>query len=684
MIFSYDAFNRLDRPLTYLAKPNKKYIGTIQSRELVTDLCFNNISEITFKVNKYENKEKTLHYDEIEQLMLIEVSYIGWFQITEVDTIGDGENEIKQITALSLENELTTKILTSFGSMGVETDDTGGLDRYCLFSLTDIEHSILHIVMEKAPTWSIGYIDPEITTQYRSFTNDSVDAYSFLTSDVSSEYECIFQFDTFNKQISAYKLANIGDVTSIYLSYRNLIKQIEVKANAPDIKTVMYVAGGDDGGTPLGIIEVNPNGNNYISNFSYYKPWMSSELQAKLDAYEIEYTSRTINFTPAIDTLQTLYEELSSIQNRVPSVEHSTTWDEYGLVELQNEFDYYNQKMSLYLDGSNETSRLNYYNILYGTSGISKALTVRKAEYDVKLLQITNQKTLCESYILDLPSYLGIDLYKELTAYAHYTDFVDDSFITTESMSNDQRLQMKRDLLAMAQTELAKVCKPSYTMTVDAINFTTIPEFKKYSEQMYLGNILTVDYDNDILVESRLLKMHIEWDNLKNFQLTFSSKNRLDEGWAEFAEIQQQASNAATSQTINGTGWNNAKNKVSTVSQYMKSALDTSLQKLKSGVNEEFKIDGTGTLWRKWDDSINDYSPNQMWGVGNGLFMTENSWQNVSLALGELDLGNGVTKYGIAAPLLMGDAILAIPLLWTKMVLPLQIAILLLIKEQIL
>src|SRR5690606_11272281 len=104
---------------------------------------------------------------------------------------------------------------------------------------------ILHIVLEKAPTWKIGFIDPDITTQYRAFNNDSVDAYSFLTTDVSKEFECIFQFDTFEKSISAYKLENIGQLTSIYLSYRNLIKQIDIKSNSSDIKTIMYVAGGD-------------------------------------------------------------------------------------------------------------------------------------------------------------------------------------------------------------------------------------------------------------------------------------------------------------------------------------------------------------------------------------------------------------------------------------------------------
>lgn len=658
MIFSYDAYKRLDRPYVYLAKPNKDYIGTIQARELNTATCFNDISTATFKVNKYEDGEETLHYDDIALLKLIEVTYMGWFQITEINQKGDGNNEYIEVVALSLENEATSKLLTSFGQLGVETDEQGGLDRYCLHDIADTSHSILHIWQQKMPAWSIGYVDPKITKEYRTFTDDEVSAYTFLTSTVSETFECIFQFDSFAQTVSAYKLENIGKMTSIYLSYDNLIKSTALSSNFKDIKTVFTVAGGDDNGTPLGIIEVNPTGNNQITNFSYYKKDMSEALRNKLDLYEVEYNNRLEGFTNATDVLKELYDELGQLKTKIPSDVNSTNWTLYGLDELNTKYNYYNERMSVYIGKTDSTSLANYSSNFVLREAVNAQLTIRKAEVSAKELAIENQRLLCESLTLNLRDYLGENLYKELSRFYHEDTFTDDTFVVTESMTDAEALEMKRELLKMAQDKLAQVCKPSYTLEVDAINFTAIPEFQKYTEQLELGNIITLDFGDGILVESRLLKMNINWDNLDDFSLTFSSKNRLDGFYSEFAEIVSQSSSASTSQHLNGTGWNNAKNKTSTFDEYMNETLDLANQKLKSSENEEFTADSTGTKWKKWLSDQNKYSPNQMWGTGNGLFLTQNSWQSVSMAIGE-GLYNGATVYGVWGEILCGNILLS-------------------------
>lgn len=657
MIFSYDAYKRLDRPYVYLAKPNKDYIGTIQARELNTDLCFNNISTATFKVNKYENGEETLHYNEIDSLKLIEITYLGWFQITEIKQESDGNNEYIEVVALSLENESTSKLLTSFGQLGVESDEQGGLDRYCLYDIADQTHSILHIWLEKMPAWNIGYVDPNITKEYRTFTDDEVSAYTFLTGTVSETFECIFQFDSFTQTVSAYKLENIGENTSIYLSHNNLIKNKSLSSNYSDIKTVFTVAGGDDNGTPLGIIEVNPTGNNQITNFSYYKKDMSEALRNKLDLYEVEYNNRLEGFTDATDVLKTLYDELGQLKTKIPSDVNSTDWTLYGLDELNTKYNYYNERMSIYIGKTDSTSLANYNSNYVLREAVNTQLTIRKTEVAAKELAIENQRLLCESLTLNLRDYLGENLYKELSRFYHEDTFTDDTFIVTESMTDAEALEMKRELLKMAQDKLAKVCKPSYTLDVDAINFTAIPEFIKYSEQLELGNIMTLDFGDDILVESRLLKIHINWDKLDDFSLTFSSKNRLDQGWAEFAEIASQASSSSTSQHLNGTGWNNAKNKSSTFDEYMKSTLDLTKQKLIDSTNQEFIIDSTGAQMRKWNYDTNSYSPNQLWLTNNIIAMSSNSFQNVSLCIGEIEMG-GVNLYGVVADAIVGKLML--------------------------
>lgn len=659
MIFSYDKFNRLERPLLYLANPYKKYFGAIHNVELHTNLCFNSMSELTFKSYQYQNGIQTPYYDEIEVLKLIETSYIGWFQITECVEHGEGNTKYKEVTARTLENELTKKMLTSFGAMGVKTDSQGGLDRYCLYNPLDTAHSILHIVMEKAPLWTVGHIDTEITTEYRTFNEDSIDAYSFLMGNVSKAFECIFVFDTFTRTINAYKLENIGKQTSIFLSHRNVIEHAQMEENADDIYTVMTVSGGDYDGSPLQITDVNPAGTSYICNFDYYYPWFSPELKQKISEYANACEERKSGYSNALLKLKKLLAEAEKINNRLPATSHSVNWNEYGAIELQGEFDYYNQKMSLYLDGRNEMKRQEYYNILYGSHGIANALKQRKQEYQAKQAEILHQQEICNNFILNMESFLGNDLYKELSSYFYFTSFVDDTFVATRTMTDSEILEMKTALFEQAKKKLAEVSHPSYTMTIDSENFTALPKYKSYTEQLSLGCMVTVELEEDRLIYPRLLKMSIDWDNLSNFTLTFSSKENLSDGYINLAEIQQLAQSAATSQALSGIGWDAAKKQTSVVSEFMSNAFNAAKNKLLAGKNEEFKIDGTGTLWRKWVDERNDYSPNQMWGTSNGLFLTNSAWETVDTAIGELYLGtdangNDIIMYGIAAPLLLG------------------------------
>ena len=661
MMFSYDKFSQLEKPTVTLAKPDKRYIGFLKNYDLKTELYFNSISQATFTVHKYENGIKTPHYDEIEVLKLVEIKYVGWFQITQINKVGDGDNERKEVTALSLENELCHILLYSFGEMGIKTDEDGGQDMYCLYNPSDKEHSILHIIMGISPIWTVGHIDEEVATSYHSFTEDSIDAYSFLTGEVSKVYECVFQFDTFDRTISAYKLTNIGQNTSIFLSYRNLINEIQVDEDSADIKTIFNVVGGDYNGNPLVIANVNPTGTNDIINVSYYRNngWFSKALESKYDSYEATLKDRKETYTNELKKLTELIQKRDEIAERMPSTPNSTNWSEYGTKGLQVQFDKYNDLMSTCLDGNRELDRVKYYNILNGTNGIVANQKARKEEYKSAEEEIKTQEEYLDVITVDTVEFFGTDLYKELSAYFRYNDFIDESYVGKKNMSDDKILQMQQDLLEKANKELAKVCKPKYTITINSQNFPAMSKYLKYTEQLYLGNIATIEFEDDTMVEARLLKIVFDWEDYDNFELVFSSKTKLEDGWFEFAEIQQQASSSATSQAISGSGWNEAKKQNTVVADFMNNAFDAAKNKLFAGKNEEFKIDGTGTLWRKWLDYKNDYSPNQMWGTSNGLYLTDSAWATVDTCIGELNVGkdengNDIIMYGIAAPLLLG------------------------------
>lgn len=666
MIFSYNQYQNLERPMVYLAYPNKQVLGTLPAQNLRTKLCFNNISECTFKLNKYADGLPTPFYEDAELCMYLKVTGITWFTITDIAIRGDGENEYKEITANSLEFETCKTYLTSFGALGQEEDEQAGLDRYYLYDVTDKEHSILHIWTQKNPSWGIGFVDPNISSSHRAFQVDRADSYSFLTKDAATVFECVFQFDSENKTVSAYKLENIGKNTSIYLAYRNLIKQLSVKSSEANIKTVYTVAGGnDETNTPLSIADVNPTGNQ-ISNFTYFKRYMSEALRNKLSAYEQKYQEVQPLYTKKLGELQAVYNQIYTLQNKLPASPGSTNWTEYGLIELQIKENYYKTRMSLFLTENKKKNDPNYkyYKESYEYhKQVEQEIEKRKAE-----IQKENDKkdkiskeivTLADA--VNIPTFLGAALYRELSLYVKEDTYTDSSFITTDIMNQSEVLDMKKELLAQAQRELAKVASPAFTMEVDAINFTADFDFYQYTEQLDLGNYVFIDYGDDFVLKARLLQLDLNWDNYSDFSLTFSSMDSLDTEWRVFAEVQAQANGAANSLDINRGGWNAAKESGFEFNKYINSIFDASLQNIQNATNQEVLFDNTGILVRKsLAETGNQYDPRQIWITNQQIAMTTTGWESVGLVFGYVYAEDENDYfYGVAADKLVGTMILS-------------------------
>ena len=69
------------------------------------------------------------------------------------------------------------------------------IDGVRFYNIGNPEKSLLHLVLEKCPDWTIGHVDAALQTMERSFEVTKQDVYSFMTTDISEAFECIFLFD---------------------------------------------------------------------------------------------------------------------------------------------------------------------------------------------------------------------------------------------------------------------------------------------------------------------------------------------------------------------------------------------------------------------------------------------------------------------------------------------------------
>ena len=110
LILNYDIYNRVEPSKIYLSKPKKHLLGVlngVDEQSCNVTLKANNTFTLTFDVSRYVDGEESNYYNNIDVLMELYVSSIGWFKITQSPEINfDGNNERLTVTAESYEIEL--------------------------------------------------------------------------------------------------------------------------------------------------------------------------------------------------------------------------------------------------------------------------------------------------------------------------------------------------------------------------------------------------------------------------------------------------------------------------------------------------------------------------------------------------------------------------------------------------
>lgn len=660
MNFSFNSYDKVNVPNVFLSYPNRKLICQLNVKKLSTPLKISGFSSVSFKIYQYANGAQTRGYDDITIGKYIFVDNIGWFRIDTIKKTIDSTSPGLDITCYDLSKELTQTYLTSFGSMGTETDAQGGLDRYALYDANDQQHSIAHIFMAKNPGWTFAHIDDDISKNHRSFNNDSVSSYEFLTGDVSEAFDCVFIFDGNARTVSAYKPENLGKEIPFVMSFQNLLKEIDIQWKEDDIKTVFHVCGGTDAtGTALSIAGINPDGNDTISNFSYFYKDMSAELITKLEEYSALRETNQGLITTALSQLKTLQDDLLNLNNKMPSVESNTDWTQYGLVGLKAKSAEYKEKFSAISDiiGTDTVAKQQYDSYNTTWNAINAEIVVRQGQITSKEAEITAKKTLISSYVVNIYDILGDTLYKELQLFVREQTLTATSYVATESMTESQITQMKQDLYNYAVDELNRVCYPQFDMTINAVNFPVLKKYEKWTKQLELGDIILIQYSDRDFIKARILSMDLDWEDFTKFSLTISSKTSLTDGYFFLKELKNMVDKTSTTVDIRGTGYSGVTTQANAAYYAtQKEFLDLSLQQIKTNaVDQVVTIDNTGALFTKTG------APEKLWITNRQILLFEEpegtNLKTPKLAIGKVYVTkNGVTTsyYGLSADIVYG------------------------------
>lgn len=283
MIVDFSSLAFKGRPMLILRNLDGSPIQLLSfAHNISLKLQFNETSEITFEVPRYVDGKETPGYSNISGMRIVDLVGIGQFQLANPEKTSSGIKEIKSCTAYSLEYELTQKKLS------IE-DGT-----YPLWNADDPSNSVLGIIREKVPYWKIGHVDDSLLTMYRTFSVSDTNVYDFIKSTIQNTFNCIFNFNTYTREINVRSVTSLVSTRPIYISLDNLAKEIKVTENTDDMATCVEVYGADG----VDIRDVNPNGTNKIYNLDYFmdKAHCSDEIVGKYKAWKTTCDNSQQNF----------------------------------------------------------------------------------------------------------------------------------------------------------------------------------------------------------------------------------------------------------------------------------------------------------------------------------------------------------------------------------------------------
>ena len=652
-----DFLNNLEKPIIYIAKKDKTFLGAVSIYDdLSLTFNLNAYQTASFKIYRDINGKKYEHYDDFQEDRLIMVQGIGWDKI-HAETNIENTGISKSITANSLECTLCNKRLIDFEC------NTGEIlyDDYVktiFYDPTNPKGSLLHRVLNVAPSWSVGHVDATLANKQRSFDEDDIDIYSFLTGDVSEAFNCLFVFDTFNMTINAYDLDDYGEDTNIYISMDNLAQSMIESIDENSIITCYRVNGGDG----IYINEVNPNSTNKIYNFEYYLPEMEESIQNKVKLYNEKYQSLKPQYEEIMKHLGDQIGVIQELETRLPDSLDSKDWTKYGLDFLDSKVKSFKNIDEVYCaQGMNKPNSFNYnlyQQNLEDLNNVTAEYNKRKSEVDSATdvyNSIIAERNAVQSQ-LDMDKWFTKDEWKTLDSYVVEETYSNDNYITTDNTTDTERFDIERQLYDVAWKDLSKKCRPQYQYTSTLSNVLTIPQFKGFLKYFQLGNFIRMATDYDTVIKLRLISFTVDYNDTSKIDVTFSDAIRVHGVCNDVASIISQANSAAMSFQFNKDQYDKSVNQSNFVEEMRKYGLDVANIPVK---NQHQSWDETGMWFRQWNEQKNDFDPEQIKIINNQIVFSDDGFQSAKMAIGKIPIDkNGNTVYAVNAEAILGKLFL--------------------------
>lgn len=255
----------------------------------------------------------------------------------------------------------------------------------------------------------------------------------------------------------------------------------------------------------------------------------------------------------------------------------------------------------------------------------------------------------------------GQNLYNELLNYWIEGTYTNENLAVLENTTIAEMIDLAKELMETAGNDLVRSAQPQFQLSVSAVNFIKLLEYKEFTNQLELGRTICIEKTEDILYAPALLSLEYDLDDAETFTLTFSNAAKVDETMMTYAELLQETSSVSRTVASNWLDLTAYSKNKENLKKLTESPLDRTLRAAqKNMAAQAFIVDETGILGRKYDDdSHTRFLPEQIRIINNTILFTQDNWETAALALGKIQYGEGQEAYGLVADVLVGNLMLS-------------------------
>lgn len=319
MLGDINPYKKPAKPQIFLARPNGMIISKLsEAYNIKQNIKLTSLNEITFDLpyyyDFYHKQKKNNNAEIIKERYLLEVNINKQKEVYIINKINDQMDEEKDymsISAFSLGYELKDKMIRG---LKIESKNA--------------RQSLYEVLSETL--WTIDNIDPDFERTYRDFDFSSTTVLDAVFK-IAYTFNAVIQWNTLKRTIRLVKPEHTGINRGLKFKYGHYLKSLGKESNADEMVTRLKVYGKDG----LSIERVNPTGQNYIEDFSYFmypfsrdanknvlssSDYMTDSLCHALLDYNQLIESKNNEFNLYLENKENLQKQLSNKEVEIDSL----------------------------------------------------------------------------------------------------------------------------------------------------------------------------------------------------------------------------------------------------------------------------------------------------------------------------------------------------------------------------